>query len=42
MRAANREHRTRICMPESRVAAYVVKTDENLMIARPARTLLGS
>jgi acetate kinase len=40
--AANREHRTRISMSESRVAAYVVKTDENLMIARHARALLGS
>jgi acetate kinase len=40
--AANREHRTRISMPESRVAAYVIKTDENLMIARHARALLGS
>src|SRR5271169_6153929 len=40
--AANREHRTRISMPESRVAAYVIKTDENLMIARHARALVGS
>jgi acetate kinase len=40
--AANREHRERISMPESRVAAYVIKTDENLMIARHARALLGS
>ena len=40
--AANREHRTRISTSESRVAAYVVKTDENLMIARHARALLGS
>jgi acetate kinase len=38
----NREHRTCISMPESRVAAYVIKTDENLMIARHARALLGS
>jgi acetate kinase len=40
--AANREHRERISMPESRVAAYLIKTDENLMIARHARALLGS
>ena len=40
--AANREHRTRISMPKSRVAAYVIKTDENLMIARHARALVGS
>ena len=40
--AANREHRTRISMPGSRIAAYVIKTDENLMIARHARALLGS
>jgi acetate kinase len=40
--AANREHRTRISIPESRVAAYVIRTDENLMIARHARALLGS
>jgi len=32
--AANREHRTRISTPKSRAAAYVIKTDENLMIAR--------
>jgi acetate kinase len=40
--AANREHRTRISVPESRVAAYVIKTDENLMSARHARALVGS
>src|SRR6516164_6587647 len=40
--AANSEHRTRISTPGSRVAAYVIKTDENLMIARHARALLGS
>ena len=40
--AANREHRTRISTPNSRVAAYVIKTDENLMIARHARALVGS
>jgi acetate kinase len=38
--AANREHRQRISAPGSRVAAYVVKTDENLMIARHARALI--
>jgi acetate kinase len=40
--AANREHKLRISMPKSRVAAYVIKTDENLMIARHARALVGS
>ena len=40
--AANREHRTRISTPNSRVAAYVIKTDENLMIARHARALVGN
>jgi acetate kinase len=38
--AANREHRERISTPASRVAAFVIKTDENLMIARHARALL--
>jgi acetate kinase len=37
---ANRDHRTRISTPNSRIAAYVIKTDENLMIARHARALL--
>ena len=40
--AANSEHRTLISTPKSRVAAYVIKTDENLMIARHARALVGS
>ena len=40
--AANRDHRTRITTPQSRVGAYVIKTDENLMIARHARALVGS
>jgi acetate kinase len=40
--AANREHRTRISSPASRVVAYVLNTDENLMIARHARALIGS
>lgn len=39
---ANRENRERISTPNSRVAAYVIKTDENLMIARHARALVGS
>jgi len=39
---ANREHKERISTPHSRVAAYVIKTDENLMIARHARALVGS
>ena len=38
--AANDAHRNRITRPDSRVAAYVIKTDENLMIARHARALL--
>src|SRR5262252_3131253 len=40
--AANRENKERISAPDSRVAAYVIKTDENLMIARHARALVGS
>ncbi len=40
--AANREGKERISAPSSRVAAYVLKTDENLMIARHARALVGS
>jgi hypothetical protein len=39
--AANREGRQRISAPGSRIAAYVLKTDENLMIARHARALVG-
>jgi acetate kinase len=35
--AANRDHHELISAPASRVAAYVIKTDENLMIARHAR-----
>jgi acetate kinase len=38
---ANRQHQARISTPKSRVAAYVIKTDENLMIARHARALVG-
>jgi acetate kinase len=40
--AANGEHKKRISTPNSRVGAYVIKTDENLMIARHARALVGS
>jgi acetate kinase len=39
---ANRQHQGRISAPNSRVAAYVIKTDENLMIVRHARVLMGS
>jgi acetate kinase len=38
--AANHGHQTRISTANSRVGAYVIKTDENLMIARHARVLL--
>lgn len=40
--AANQEPSKRISKTNSRVAAYVIKTDENLMIARHARALVGS
>ena len=40
--AANRDHKLRISTFDSRIAAYVIKTDENLMIARHARALVGS
>jgi acetate kinase len=40
--AANQRHETRISTPQSRVAAYVIKTDENLMIARHARALVAA
>ncbi len=40
--AANRDNRERISTSNSRVGAYVIKTDENLMIARHARALVGS
>jgi acetate kinase len=39
---ANREHKECISAPNSRVAAHVIKTDENLMIARHARALAGN
>jgi len=38
--AANNRHQSRISSRASRVAAYIIKTDENLMIARHARQLL--
>jgi acetate kinase len=38
---ANREHKERISAPRSRVEAYVIKTDENLMITRYARALVA-
>jgi acetate kinase len=34
MRLLNRGHGPRISKPGSRVGAYVIPTDENLMIAR--------
>jgi acetate kinase len=40
--AANRGHKERISTPSSRVGAYVIRTDENLMIARHARALVSS
>jgi len=40
--AANGEHKERISRPNCRTAAYVIKTDENLMIARHARALVAS
>ena len=40
--AANEKHALRISMPSSRIATYVIKTDENRMIARRARALVGS
>jgi len=40
--AANNQHQTRISTPSSRVAAFVIRTDENLMIARHARALIGA
>jgi acetate kinase len=38
---ANEARRTRITRPGSRVAAYVIPTDENLMIARQTRAVLA-
>jgi acetate kinase len=39
--AANLRHGPLISKAGSRVAAYVLATDENLMIARHTRALLG-
>src|SRR5438067_3121211 len=39
--AANRDQKLRISTTSSRIAAYVITTDENLMIARHARELVG-
>jgi acetate kinase len=39
---ANNGHQNKISTPNSRVAAYMIKTDENLMIARHARALIRS
>jgi acetate kinase len=38
---ANYQHHTRISTKNSPIGAYVIKTDENLMIARHARSLIG-
>jgi acetate kinase len=38
--AANQRHLSRISAPGSRVAAHIIKTDENLMIARHACALV--
>jgi acetate kinase len=40
--AANQENKERISTSNSRISAFVIKTDENLMIARHARALVGS
>jgi acetate kinase len=40
--SANNQHQTRISTPNSRVAAFVIRTDENLMIARHAHALIRS
>jgi acetate kinase len=39
--AANEAGGPRITAPGSRVAAFVIPTEENLMIARQTRALLG-
>jgi acetate kinase len=39
--AANQSSKERISVPHSRVAAFVIKTDENLMIARHARAVVA-
>jgi acetate kinase len=38
---ANRDHKECISAPNSRVAAHIIGTDENLMIARHARALVA-
>ncbi|MGH6882437.1 MAG: acetate/propionate family kinase [Hypericibacter sp.] len=40
-KAANRANRSRISKAGSRLAAYIIPTDENLMIARHVRTTLS-
>ena len=40
--AANASHRTRITTADSDVPAYVIPTNEELMIARQTRALLGA
>jgi acetate kinase len=40
--AANNQHQTRISTRNSRVATFVIRTDENLMIARHALALIRS
>jgi acetate kinase len=40
--AANRAHARRISSAESRIAVYVIRTDENRMIARHVRSVIGS
>ena len=39
--AANRQHAPCITTQSSRVAAYIIKTNENLVIARHTRALVG-
>ena len=40
--AANNRGETRITLPNARVGAYVIKTDENLVIARHTRSLTSA
>ena len=39
--AANAAHRTCITTPDSDIPAYVIPTDEELMIARQTRAVVG-
>jgi acetate kinase len=39
--AANEQHQSRISSQDSAVGVYVIKTDENLMISRHARSLIA-